>query len=401
MSDRSRERDRPDLGVAPNSEPDGLCARAALLLGRYELGLCRRSGGVCEAFDRQRRCDVLIHHAPIAASACESREALLAGLRPLIEFRHPNVVPLLDLGIENDELVFVCDRADGDLLSELLPASGPLDAETASDLAAQICDALSAAHRQGLRHGGLSPERILITDSGDPLLLHFGWSDLIDDSAEASEFTPPEQRASRRAGDQRSDLWGLGAILCKATTGASPAVAHPECIPEPLRASVLKALCDDPQRRPQSADEFRAALRPSTAPEFEATVATTAWSEPARRSIAEVAAPAAAARSNPFFPLVIAAGAVFVVTILAMLAAPFGDPEAPVAGWLDRYAGRLILVEVALILVLGFLALLVDRRRTVRRLAAGGIGSPAALDSARDGPARPVGQSKPVAARPE
>jgi hypothetical protein len=380
MSDRSRERDRPDLGVASEGESAALCTRGAdsVLFGRYELGTCQRSSGaaaVCQAFDRDRGREVVVHHAPVSASAPGSHEALLARLRPLIEFRHPNVVPLLDAGIEHDELYLVSERPDGDLLSELLPASGPLDPETASGLAAQICDALSAAHQRGLRHGGLCPEQILITDSGDPLLLRFGWSDVTDaavDWTAARDFTAPEQRADRRAGDQRSDLWSLGAVLCRATTGAAPPVAHPEHIPEPLRTPVLKALANDPERRMRSAAEFRTAVETCVAPQSAAMVETTA--------AAQTATAAAAPRSNLFFPLVILAGALFVVTILAMLAVPFGDPEAPIAGWIERYAGRLIAAEVVLVLVLGFLALLVDRRRTMRAA---------------------VGQSRPAAARPE
>ena len=68
------------------------------------------------------------------------------------------------------------------------------------------------------------------------------------------------------------------------------------------------------------------------------------------------------------FRLVVLAGAAFVVTILALVAVPFGDPAAPAAQWLDRHGGRLILGEVIMILLLGFLAMLADRRRTLRRL---------------------------------
>lgn len=71
--------------------------------------------------------------------------------------------------------------------------------------------------------------------------------------------------------------------------------------------------------------------------------------------------------TNAFFRLVALAGALFVVTILALVAVPFGDPAAPVAQWLNRNGGVLIGAEVALILVLGFMAMLVDRRQTMRR----------------------------------
>ena len=69
---------------------------------------------------------------------------------------------------------------------------------------------------------------------------------------------------------------------------------------------------------------------------------------------------------NLFFPLAALASVVFIVTILALVASVLGDSRAPLAKLLDRYAGRLIAVEVAAILVTGFLAMFVDRRQTRR-----------------------------------
>ena len=69
---------------------------------------------------------------------------------------------------------------------------------------------------------------------------------------------------------------------------------------------------------------------------------------------------------NPFFPLAAFSSVLFIVTILALVAGVFGDPRAPLAQLLDRYAGRLLAGEVAAILVTGFLAMFVDRRQTKR-----------------------------------
>ena len=69
---------------------------------------------------------------------------------------------------------------------------------------------------------------------------------------------------------------------------------------------------------------------------------------------------------NPFFPLAVFSAGLFIVTILALLASVFGDPQAPLARLLDRYAGRLIAGEVVATLAIGFLALAVDRLQTLR-----------------------------------
>lgn len=75
---------------------------------------------------------------------------------------------------------------------------------------------------------------------------------------------------------------------------------------------------------------------------------------------------APAPRRNPFFPLAAFSSALFIMTILALVAAVFGDERAPLAQLLDRYAGRLIGVEVVAILLTGFLALAIDRRQALR-----------------------------------
>lgn len=69
---------------------------------------------------------------------------------------------------------------------------------------------------------------------------------------------------------------------------------------------------------------------------------------------------------NPFFPLSAFCAALFVVTILALVASVFGDARAPLAGLLNEYGGVLMSGEVAATLLTGFLALFVDRRQTLR-----------------------------------
>ena len=72
-------------------------------------------------------------------------------------------------------------------------------------------------------------------------------------------------------------------------------------------------------------------------------------------------------RTNPFFSLVIVACVVFIVTILAMVAIPFGEPESPPARFFDEYGGTLIAYEVAVILPAGLCALILDRRQSLRK----------------------------------
>ena len=71
-------------------------------------------------------------------------------------------------------------------------------------------------------------------------------------------------------------------------------------------------------------------------------------------------------RVNPFFRLVIVASAIFIITIFALVAATFGGSESPASKFINAYAGTMFAVEVGVVLVLGLLALVVDRRQILR-----------------------------------
>jgi len=73
-------------------------------------------------------------------------------------------------------------------------------------------------------------------------------------------------------------------------------------------------------------------------------------------------------RHNIFFTLTVAFGLMFIVTIFAVCAALFGDPRAPISVWLNQYGGIVLGVEVGCLLTSGFVALVVDRRQTLRDL---------------------------------
>jgi len=68
---------------------------------------------------------------------------------------------------------------------------------------------------------------------------------------------------------------------------------------------------------------------------------------------------------NVFFRITIASGALFVLTIFALLAAALGSGEAPPARFLNEFGGWLIAGEVVVTLLVGFVAMAVDRRQTL------------------------------------
>jgi len=70
---------------------------------------------------------------------------------------------------------------------------------------------------------------------------------------------------------------------------------------------------------------------------------------------------------NFFFRLVVFASALFVITIFALVATIFSDPDVPAVQFLNEYGGTLIAGEVIATLLIGFLAMAVDRRQILRK----------------------------------
>lgn len=70
-------------------------------------------------------------------------------------------------------------------------------------------------------------------------------------------------------------------------------------------------------------------------------------------------------RASVLFQLTAMSAVLFIVTVLALVATVFGDQSAPAAKQLNRNAGKLIAIEVAATLLLGFAAMTQDRRQTL------------------------------------
>ena len=215
-------------------------------------------------------------------------------LEALGRLRHPNLVPLLDAG-EQDQVPFlVLAWVEGESLAARLERGGPLDPRDAAELVRRLALALAACHAQGLLHRDLKPENVLLRAAdGEPLLIDFGLVKDMELARSSSEhmtrpgqllgtpsWWPPEQaRGDLDQVGPRSDVYGLGALLYGALTGrpphagatlsevlasgerapAPPGAARPG-VPAWLDALTLRALDPDPARRPASAAALAAAL---------------------------------------------------------------------------------------------------------------------------------------------
>ncbi len=74
------------------------------------------------------------------------------------------------------------------------------------------------------------------------------------------------------------------------------------------------------------------------------------------------------APASLLFRLIVPATAVFIITVMSLIAVVFSDQRAPVARFLNVHGTKLLVVEFVAVIGLSFLAMTVDRMRTLREL---------------------------------
>src|SRR5438093_7799396 len=165
---------------------------------------------------------------PSATGEREMKRFLVEG-RNLASLNHPNVVQIYRLGNYQGSPYIVMECVQGKTLKDHVQ-SRSLSTRRVVELMQQVAAGLSAIHAMGIVHRDLSPNNIVVTDSGTPKILDLGLSrDVTSLTTMSSQnyllgtlpYVSPEQVEERGAGFA-SEIFSFGVILYEALTGQHP-----------------------------------------------------------------------------------------------------------------------------------------------------------------------------------
>jgi len=151
------------------------------------------------------------------------REARAAG-----RLRSEHTCQVHDVGrLENGAPYIVMELLDGEDLETLLKRAGPLPVGEVTRYMIEVCEAMAEAHAAGIVHRDLKPQNLFrlrkANGRAQIKVLDFGISknlqstDIVETAANVVIGTPaymsPEQLASSKSVDPRTDIWSLGVIM--------------------------------------------------------------------------------------------------------------------------------------------------------------------------------------------
>lgn len=196
---------------------------------------------------------------------------------------HPNVVPLIEADIYDEQIIIVSEYVtDGSLAAWLRQHGGRAPSiEAACEMTDGVLAGLAHLHGRHIIHRDLKPDNILLQHE-TPRLADFGIARLLKSSSHSTNvsgtlaYMAPEVFDGKR--NEQTDVWSAGVIFYQLLTGRLPyeqsdmasfvgAILRydppplPLTVPEVLRLVVMKALQREPTQRYATAQEMRRDLR--------------------------------------------------------------------------------------------------------------------------------------------
>jgi len=225
--------------VEPTFAPE---LRAGQVLdGRFVIGGPLSRSGMATIYQAQ---DALNHHEIVAVKVphlrYEANPTFFSRFQREEEIgrklNHPFLVKFIPVEKKSRPYI-VTEYLRGCTLAHLLNAMRPLPEKDALRIASLICEALQHMHERGVIHRDLKPGNLMICRDRTLRLMDFGIASSADSrritlhvgtaTMGTPEYMSPEQVKNER-GDERSDIYCLGAVLYEMLTGVVP-FQHENC----------------------------------------------------------------------------------------------------------------------------------------------------------------------------
>ncbi len=218
-------------------------------------------------------------------------ERFMSEAQTLAQFKHPNIVRVSSVFMQNNTGYMVMDYEQGEVLSSAYKRKKQLTQQTLESIYYPIIHGLSLVHKKGFIHRDIKPSNIYIREDGSPVLIDFGAARQpvgIRTEKLTSMLSigyAPFEQYSDTPGKQGAwtDIYALGASMYQGVTGKKPvessvrgeALLHKEADPyKPLSVvsrtdgysrsflrAIDQALMIQIQDRPQTLNEFLAMLK--------------------------------------------------------------------------------------------------------------------------------------------
>ena len=145
---------------------------------------------------------------------------------------HPGILKIIAIDPkERSRPYLVMEYLEGQTLDEVMQRTKPLPETDALRIVSRVCDALDYLHQHQVVHRDLKPQNIMLCNDGSLRIMDFGIAKAatskritfggFSPTLGTPDYMAPEQVKGQR-GDERTDIYSLGAILYEMVTGRLP-----------------------------------------------------------------------------------------------------------------------------------------------------------------------------------
>jgi serine/threonine protein kinase len=183
-------------------------------------------GGVYQAHDEvlNRQVAIKVMRKSLGDNLAFS-ETFLREAQAAARINHPNIVQIHSFGMEKGQPYIVMELVLGGGLEKLMAGGAPLDQGLVMGIGRQVAEGLRHASDEGMVHGDVKPENILLFEGNVAKLVDFGLASVSGTASNEIWGTPyyiAPEKVRRQKTDHRADIYSLGGTLYHAMAGRPP-----------------------------------------------------------------------------------------------------------------------------------------------------------------------------------